>query len=45
MSIDGSERVRYSTDGNPWIHVRANGQTCFSSANFKFVVPLIPSTL
>jgi uncharacterized protein YraI len=45
MTIDRSERVRFSTDGNPWIHVRANGQTCFSSANFKFLVPLIPSTL
>ncbi|MFO0742156.1 MAG: SH3 domain-containing protein [Labilithrix sp.] len=41
MTIEGSERVRYSIDGNPWIHVRANGLSCFSSANFKFLVPQI----
>jgi uncharacterized protein YraI len=39
MTIESAERVRYSSDGNPWIQVRANGRSCFSSANFKFIVP------
>lgn len=41
MRIEGAERVRYSFDGSPWIHVRANGKGCFTSANFKFLVPQI----
>lgn len=41
MIIESRERVRYSADGNPWIHVRANGLDCFSSANFKFLVPQV----
>ncbi|MBX3229189.1 MAG: SH3 domain-containing protein [Labilithrix sp.] len=35
------DRVRYSTEGNPWIHIRANSRVCYASANFKFLVPQV----